>query len=93
MNLTGTDKDAIAVFAVKVALALYRAIVLSIGIVQLDADPDTGSERGLADEEYFAVTKLGDLDTRVQVERLRRGAWRPGRCHGCPVPFQMMYLI
>ena len=81
MDLTGADEDAVAVFAFKVALALHGTIVLAFGVVQLDADPHTGGERGLTDEEDLTMAEVGHFDARVQLKRLRRRAWRPGRLH------------
>lgn len=71
MDLTGADKDAVAILAFKVALALDGTIVLAFVVVELDTDPHTWRKGGLTDKEHFAVTEVGHLDARVQVKRLR----------------------
>lgn len=73
MDLAGADEDAVAILAFEIALTLNGTIVLAILVVELDADPNTWRKGGLTDEEHLAVTKVGHLDTRVQVERLRCG--------------------
>lgn len=65
MNLARAHKDAVAIFAVKVALALNRAIVLAVLVVELDTDPYTRCERGLTDEEHFAVAEITTPHARV----------------------------
>lgn len=63
MDLAGPDKDAVAILAFKVALALNGSIVFAVLVVELDADPDTLRKRGLTNEEHLAVTEVGYLDT------------------------------
>jgi len=65
VDLTGADKDTIAIVAFKVALPLDRAIVLAILFIELDANPDTWCKGSLADEEDFAMTEVGNLYARV----------------------------
>lgn len=62
MDLTGPNKDTVAVLAFKIALSLYRAVVFAIGVIQLDTDPYAWSERGLANEEHLTMAEIGDFD-------------------------------
>lgn len=64
--------------AVKVALALHRAIVLAIGLVELDAYPFTGLKVGGAQEPDRGMLTPGQLDdlTDLVLRNARHGGRR-----------------
>lgn len=76
VHLTRAHEDAVVLLTLKVALAFDGAVILAGLCVELNADPHARGERGLADEQHFAIAQVGDADARMQVDRLR------GR-HGC----------
>lgn len=70
LDLTWADEYAVAIVALEVALALNRAIVLAVLVVELNTNPDTGCERGLADKKDFSEAEIAALDARVEMEWL-----------------------
>lgn len=71
VHLTRTHKDAVPIFAFKVALPLDRTVILSCLCIELNADPYARGERCLADKEHLSIAQIGDADARMQVNGLR----------------------
>lgn len=77
---TRADEDAVVGLAGEVWHAVDGAIVLAVGVIELDADPKACGEGGVPDEAHDAAT-LGDLDDGVERNGgVGHGARRGTRC-------------